>query len=318
LSYRVLSAALSIAFLLFAAADRSGAAETLSVTDATGRTVAIGPAAKIVSVGGDVTEILYALGLGDRVVGVDLTSTFPAAAREKPQIGYMRALSAEGVLSLAPDLVVAVEGSGPPDVLEVLERASVPFVLVPEAHDGPGVVAKVRFVAHMLGVEKKGEEIAAGLEADLASVATMRAAIPKRRKAIFILGMSTGAPLVAGTATAADGIFALAGIDNALTGFAGYKPASDEAASAAEPYALVIMSERGHDLTPDVVFSVPAFVGTPAARDRRLVALSGSYMLNFGPRTAHAARDLMAAVYPELSVPPLPPRPWTESAAAAH
>ena len=129
--------------------------------------------------------------------------------------------------------------------------------------------------------------------------------------------MSTGAPLAAGEQTAANGIFALAGIDNALSGFSGYKPASDEAAMGSAPDAVVIMAERGHELTPEVVFAVPAFAGTPAARDRRLVALSGSYMLNFGPRTAHAARDLIAAVYPELAVPELPERPWT-GAASAH
>jgi len=141
----------------------------------------------------------------------------------------------------------------------------------------------------------------------------MRASIEHKRKAVFVLGMSTGAPLAAGTDTAADGIFALAGIDNALAGFSGYKPASDEAAIAAEPDAVVIMSERGHELTPDFVFSVPAFAGSPAAIHLRLVALPGGYLLNFGPRTAHAARDLAAALYPEKAFPALPRRPWAAS-----
>jgi iron complex transport system substrate-binding protein len=317
-SSRVIRAAFSIA-LLFLAGDpaKTFAGETHTVTDAHGRKVEIGKADKIVSVGGAVTEILFALGLGDRVVGIDLTSTFPPAVHELPQVGYMRALSPEGVLSLAPDLVVAVEGSGPPDAIEVLERASVPFILVPEAYDAESAIRKIRFIADALGVKEKGEEIVAGLEADLGALEKIRSAIPAKRKAIFVLGMSTGAPLAAGEHTAADGIFALAGIDNALSGFTGYKPASDEAAMGTSPDAVVIMAERGHELTPEVVFAAPAFAGTPAARDGRLVALSGSYMLNFGPRTAHAARDLAAAVYPELAVPELPVRPWT-GAASAH
>lgn len=272
-----------------------------------------GKAERIVSIGGAVTEILYALDIDERIVGVDLTSTFPEAAGAKPQVGYMRALSAEGVLSLAPDLVIAIEGAGPPGAIEVLERASVPFVLVPEAYDGASATTKIRFIAGLLGVAEKGEALIAALEADLRAVETMRASIDERRKAIFVLGISTGAPLAAGTETAADGIFALAGIDNAMAGFTGYKPASDEAAIGAESDAVVIMAERGHQLTAEVVFSVPAFAGTPAARHSRLIALSGGYLLNFGPRTAHAARDLAAALYPEKAFPKLPQRPWVQA-----
>jgi len=320
LSSCAVRAAISIA-LLFLVGDpaRTFAADTHAVTDAHGRTVAIGEAGKIVAIGGAVTEILFALGLGERIVGIDLTSTYPPAARAMPQVGYMRALSPEGVLSLAPDLVIAVEGSGPTDAIEVLERASVPFILVPEAYDAESAIRKIRFIADALGVKDKGEAVVAALEADLGTVEAIRASIGERRKAIFVLGMSAGAPLVAGEHTAANGIFALAGVDNALSGFSGYKPASDEAAMGSAPDAVVIMAERGHELTPEVVFAAPAFSGTPAARDRRLVALSGSYMLNCGPRTAHAARDLIAAVYPELVVPELPARPWTASAGApAH
>jgi iron complex transport system substrate-binding protein len=276
-------------------------------------------AKRIVSIGGAVTEILFALGLADRVVGIDMTSTYPPAAREKEQVGYMRALSAEGVLALTPDLVIAVAGSGPADAIEVLEKASVPFVLVPEAHDGAGVVAKIKLIAGLVGKEKEGEALAAAVEEDLRSLDGIRATIKEHRKAIFVLGMSTGAPLVSGEQTAAAGIFALAGVDNALAGFNGYKPASDEAAMAARPDAVVIMAERAHEMTPERIFAAPAFVGTPAAENKRLIALSGSYLLNFGPRTAHAARDLAAAVYPELNLPEIAPRPWAVPAPApAH
>lgn len=313
MSHRFVVIAVSFVFTFLAVVPgNTQSADARLVTDATGRTITVGPARKIVSIGGDITEILYALGLGDRIVGTDTTSTYPPPVRDKPQVGYMRALSAEGVLSLAPDLVVATEGSGPPDVIAVLERAAVPFVVVPEAHDGAGAIEKIRFVGDLLGESTKAEAVAAALETDLAAVAAIRAPEDDRRKAVFVLGMSTGAPIAAGTDTAADGIFALAGVDNALKGFAGYKPASDEAVLAASPDAIVIMSERGHRLTPERVFSVPAFAGTPAAEHRRLVALPGGYLLNFGPRTAHAARDLAAAIYPERAIPELPVRSWAE------
>lgn len=288
-------------------------AET-TVVDSTGRTVTIADQSRIASVGGAVTEILYALGLEDQIVAVDVTSLYPPRAMaEKASLGYMRTLSAEGVLATNPSVVIAVEGSGPPEVLDVLEHASVPFVLIPEAHDAAGVVAKIRLVADAAGVSEKGEALAAAVAEDLAALDAIRAAVPARRKAIFVLSMgSGGAPMVAGEHTLASTIFALAGVDNALTGFAGYKPANAEAVMAAAPDAVVLMSERGSHATAGDVFATPAFMGSPAAVNNRLILMPGSYLLALGPRTAHAARDLAAAVYPELDLPQLPARPWTE------
>jgi ABC-type Fe3+-hydroxamate transport system substrate-binding protein len=80
-----------------------GSAGGITVKDATGRPVAISDATRIVSVGGAVTEILYALGLEQRVIAVDTTSLYPPRAlAEKPNVGYMRQLSPEGVLALGP------------------------------------------------------------------------------------------------------------------------------------------------------------------------------------------------------------------------
>ena len=135
----------------------TGTAAETTLTDATGRAVTITDTSRIVAIGGAVTEILYALGLEDQVAAVDVTSLYPPRAMaEKPSVGYMRALSAEGVLSVNPSLIIAVEGSGPPEVLDVLEAASVPFVLVPEAKDGDGVIRKIEMVADAVGARCRG------------------------------------------------------------------------------------------------------------------------------------------------------------------
>ena len=106
----------------------------ITVHDARDRDVTIADPARIVSIGGAITEILYALGFEDRLAGVDSrpASIRPAALRDKPNVGYMRQLSAEGVLGLNPSLVLAVQGSGPKETMDVLEAAKVPLVLVPE------------------------------------------------------------------------------------------------------------------------------------------------------------------------------------------
>jgi iron complex transport system substrate-binding protein len=298
------------AAIILAASSWAAVASAWTVKDASGRTLEIADASRIVTIGGAVTEIVYALGFGDRVVAVDLTSTFPAATKSRPSVGYMRALSPEGVLSLAPNIVLAIEGSGPADAVEVLSRASVPFVLVPEGYDEASVLRKIRFIAQALGVPEKGEAMAKQAEQDFAAVTAMRAKITSKRNAVFVLAVGNGTPTVAGEMTSAEGIFRLAGIDNAIRGMNGYKPATPEATLAAQPQAVVTMIERGHGLSADVMFALPAFSGTPAARDKRLVSVP-SYYLTFGPRTAHAAASLAAQIYPELSLPQLPPRPWT-------
>jgi heme transport system substrate-binding protein len=306
---RRFSSRLAVAASLLLALASTGAAEGRTITDAAGRTVEVTDASRIVAIGGSVTEILFALGAGDRVIGVDQTSTFPAAARDKKNVGYMRALSPEGVLSLAPSLVIAIEGAGPPEVIEVLKRASVPLVIVPEVHDADGVVRKIRLIAETIGVD--GEGLAKAVASDFAVLADIRARITAHRKAVFVLAIGGGTPIVAGKGTSAEAIMTLAGADNALTGMTGFKPAVAEATLAAEPDAVVIMADRDHTMSPDSLFALPAFAGTPAARARRLIGLPGLYLLGFGPRTAHAARDLAAALYPELKLPALPGRPWT-------
>jgi iron complex transport system substrate-binding protein len=74
-----------------------------------------------------------------------------------------------------------------------------------------------------------------------------------------------------------------------------------------------MLLERSHALDESAVFALPAFAGTPAAKDKRLILIP-SYYLSFGPRTAHAIRDLAEKIYPEIELPKLPPRPWTEAA----
>ncbi|HVY21113.1 MAG TPA: ABC transporter substrate-binding protein [Bauldia sp.] len=300
--------ALALSAALFAT---GAAAEQRTIVDAAGRSVPIADTSRIVAIGGAVTEILYALRLEDRIVAVDLTSDFPERAQQKASVGYMRTLSPEGVLSVAPSLVLAIEGSGPKEAIDVLEKASVPFVLVPEAHDAAGVVAKIRFVADVVGEHEKGKALANAVAADLATVAASRPPQDQRRKAIFVLSMAGGGPMVAGEGTSAADVFALAGVQNALTGVTGYKAANEEASMQAMPDAVVMMSRGEHVANADEVFASAAFAGTPAAHDKRLVVLPGEYLLGLGPRTAQAARDLFVGIYPDRPPPAVPERPWS-------
>jgi len=121
-----------------------------------------------------------------------------------------------------------------------------------------------------------------------------------------LLSFANQRPMVAGGATAADGIIHLAGAANAMTGYEGYKLVNDEAIVAAKPDAVLVMQRDSHRLDAETVFKHPAFALTPAAQHKRFVSMNGLYLLGFGPRTALAARDLATSLYPQLATEKLP------------
>ncbi|MEP9379250.1 ABC transporter substrate-binding protein [Aquabacter sp. CN5-332] len=270
--------------------------------------MSVADTSRIVSIGGSVTEILFAMGLGGRVIAVDQTSVYPAAARALPNVGYSRTLAPEGVLSTGPSLILAIEGSGPRATLDVLENASVPVVIIPDARTPDGVIRKIEAVAKAVGEEEAGRRLAVAVREDFEAVKAGVANLQERPRAVFVLSAASGTAVVGGSDTTADAMLALAGAENPMASIKGYKPAVDEAAFTADPRALVVMSGGGQALTADLLFSLPAFRGTAAAQDKRLIVLPGSYLLSFGPRTPRAVRDLALALRPGAQMPPLPPR----------
>jgi iron complex transport system substrate-binding protein len=255
-------------------------------------------AGRVVALGGAVTEIVYALGQGDRVVARDTTSTFPPGVMDLPDVGYVRALSPEGVLSVAPDLILAIEGSGPPEAVEVLEAAGVPFVIVPEGFDADAIRTRIETVAQALGVPEAGQSLADRVTAELdAAIADARRDNPPR--VLFILSMQGGRIMAAGEGTGAAGIIALAGGTNALSGIDGYQQVSDEAVLAAAPDVILMMERTGDHAAGDGdILSHPALRTSPAAERGALVRLPGMLLLGFGPRTPEAVRALSAAFGP--------------------
>src|SRR5690606_18611219 len=133
------------------------------------------------------------------------------AAAALPDVGYMRALSPEGVLSANPSALLIIEGSGPPEALEVIEKASVPYVEVPEGCSHDGILVKIRAVGAALGVPEKAEKLAQEVDAQLKHAQAMTANVTTRKRVLFILSMQGGKVMASGSNTAASGIIALAG-----------------------------------------------------------------------------------------------------------
>lgn len=267
---------------------------------------------RIVAIGGSVTEIVYALGRDDSLIAVDTTSVYPPQAlKTKASIGYLRALSPEGILAVQPTHILALPGAGPANAMAVVKTAGIPLTIIPDVYTGDGILAKVRAVASALRAPENGECLAAKIAESLAEtdafVTRMKSSQPAAR-VLFVLSLANGKAMVAGSDTAASGILKLAGARNALPDMSGYKAVSDEAIVAANPDAILVMSRAGETITADQVFAMPAFRNSAAAVRRRLITMDGQYLLGFGPRTAFAARDLAAALYAHTESAPLQPQ----------
>lgn len=273
---------------------------------------------RIVTLGGGVTEIAYALGCADRVAAVDLTSTYPAAVRGKPNVGYYRRLSAEGVLALSPTAIVADDGAGPKETMDVLSAASVPLVSLPEARHRDDVAARIRAVAAAFGEERRGAELADAVAADLATLAEDLSRVRQRRRTLILLGGPTSGALTAGGGQSTGALaLELVGGDNVAASMTGWKPLVDEAALALEPEAVIVMATSA-PVSVETVSRHPALARSPAVRDNRVVVADALGLVGFGPRVAHVAHGVAQQIYPEQTFRDLPPRPWATGLAAGQ
>ena len=256
-------------------------------------------AARLVAVGGAVTEIVYRLGAGDQLVGVDTSSIYPKTATELPQVGYQRMLSVEGVLSLNPTLILLSVEAGPPDAVALLKTAGVRIVNVPAQHSVAGAQERVRVIARALGREAEGEALAAAMERDIEAVQRRLQHIASKPKVLFIYARGQGAMNVSGVGTSAHAMIGLAGGSNAVTGYKGYKPLTSEALVAAAP-EVVLIPARGLESVGGLegLLKAPGLTLTPAGAQRRVVAMDDLLLLGFGPRLGEAVKALAERFHP--------------------
>lgn len=255
-------------------------------------------AKRIVSVGGTVTEILYALGAQERIVAVDSTSIHPAEARQKPDVGYIRALSPEGIIGQNPDLILLQEGAGPADALTVLQSSGIPLATIHAKPTAASIVQKIRDVGASVGLKDKAEVLAQHTARDLDAVIAANAGRPEpRKRVLFVLSLANGRVMVGGRDTEPAALIEMAGGINAAEQISGYKPMSDEAIIAAKPDFVLVMETGNHRFTADQVFTLPAFTSTPAAQTKALLGMDGLLLTGFGPRTAEAVKSLSAKLY---------------------
>lgn len=278
-----------------------GALAALALLAATGVRAAERPE-RVVAIGGAVTEIVHALGRMDALVAVDSTSTYPPEATALPDVGYMRRLSAEPIIALAPDRVIAMADAGPPVVFEQLREAGLAVTRVPDRPSPGGVLQKVRVVAAALGVEGRGRRLVAGLSAEFAVLRRRVAEIRTRPTVLTLIAAGPGNMMAAGTGTSAEGIVRLAGGRSAITAYSGFRPLSAEAVIAASPDWLLLTNRALDALEGRAgVRAHPVLGATQAAREGHIMAMDALLLLGFGPRTPAAAERLAQRLHPASS-----------------
>lgn len=279
-----------------------GGTEPIVYVDDRGVTVTITSTERIIPIDGDVAEIVFALGLGDRVVATDLSATHPPEADALPQIGYQRALNAEPILEFDPTVVIGTDTAGPPATIDALERVGVPVAIVPTPADPSGPGVKIRAVAAVLGVPEEGERLAAAVESEIAAATPVDPATSPlaglRVAMIYLRG--TDVQLVFGDGTGIDWLIEATGATDIADelGIVDTAELTAEAITAAAPDVLLVTEDGLASVGGvDGLFALPSLAGTPAAAHHAVLAYDAQLMLGNGPRTG----SFLAALIHDLT-----------------
>jgi len=265
-----------------------------TITDATGADITIDTAEAIVPLSGSLSEIVFTLGLGDHVVARDITATFEQAA-DLPIVSHGHDISAEGVLSLQPDLILAETSSGPQTALDQIAAAGVPIVVFDPADGIDSAAQRIGTVAAALGVPDLGAQLTERTQTSIAAAtAGMDLTDPPRVAFLYLRGSASVYMIGARDSGATSLIEAAGGIDAGAEALEGdFLELTPEALAAAAPEVILVM-DKGLDSVGGIagLLEIPGVAQTPAGEQERIAHLPDGIMLNYGPRTGDVVADL--------------------------
>ncbi|MBE8713765.1 hemin ABC transporter substrate-binding protein [Sphingobacterium sp. KB22] len=253
--------------------------------------------ARIVSINGTITEILADLGLEEKIVGVDVASTYPASIQTKPKIGHNKNISAEGVLALNPTLIIGTKADLKPETLEQFKQAGIQVLLFEQAYSVEGTKNLIKSVSDSVGLPSKGDSILVSLNSQLEKVASYASQTPKP-KVLFIYARGTGTMMVGGTGTQVDAMISLAGGENVAKDIQDYKPLTAEALVAYNPDVLLLFDSGLSSLgNAEGLLEVQGVKETNAGKNKKIVQMDGQFLTGFSPRLAQAIEELHKKIH---------------------
>ena len=255
---------------------------------------------RIVVAGGSITEILFFLNESKNIVAVDTTSNYPEDAKNYPSIGYVRALSAEGVLSLKPTLIIGEKDMGPENVLEQLKKTKIELRVLDEKNSVKGIQDKVSCIASILGKNKDDNfEKNISLEKSVSKLKVISKANSKKNiRGLVILMMQGTSPVVAGRNTSGGDFLKMIGSKNTMSSFEGWKPAGKEAILLSNPNFILITKRATKSYGSLNSFLKESGIEmTEAARTQNVFSLDGMSFLGFGPRTINSGLEISNKIH---------------------
>lgn len=248
-------------------------------------------AMKIVSMNGTLTEIVFALNEGGQLVAVDVTSTFPEAAKSLTNLGHANAISAESVLGSNPTHVIGFEDETKPELVEQLKNSGVEVKLFKREYSIEGAKKVIADVAKWIEKEEDGKKLQDQIDADVKSLTKLNS----KPAVLFVYARGAGMMMVAGDDTQMQKMIEYAGGKNAVGGFKEFKPLTPEAVIGANP-ALLLMFESGAQSLngEEGILEIPGLKLTDAGKNKQILSMDGQLLSGFGPRVGKALVTLNA------------------------
>lgn len=248
---------------------------------------------RIITLSAALTETTDALGFGTQIVAVDVTSIYPAYASKLPRVSQNRVLSAEGIISFSPDLVIAPEGDVSKAIEYQLKSAGIKLVSIKQEYTAAGASKFIRAVAAALEVPQKGEVLVKQLEKNMLESLDLVKKNPKHPKVLFVYARGTGVMMVAGKNTNMDAMIRLAGGKNAAQGFSNYKPYTTEALVNANP-DVILMFDFGYKSLGGInsILKMPGVSLTNAGKNKKVIQMDGELLVSFSVRLPQAIKEL--------------------------
>jgi iron complex transport system substrate-binding protein len=250
---------------------------------------------------GTLGEIVFSLGLGDRMVGRDSSTGFPSAADVPVVTAGGHDLNAEAILDLNPTVVLTDTSIGPPEVQQQLREAGIPVVFFDPARTLDGVPGHIRAVAAALGVADAGATLVSSVEAEIASARELAPSeSPPRLTFLYVRG-SAGVYLMAGPGSGADAMIEAVGAVDVGTDIGldkPFVPITSEGLLNAQPDVILVMTEGLESVGGvDGLLRIPGVAQTPAGQSRRIVDVADTDLLSFGPRVGRMITALARVLY---------------------
>jgi len=258
---------------------------------------------RIVSLSGFLTETLIDLGLGDQIVGRDVTSTFPPEkVNEIPNLGHISQLNMEAVLALKPKKVILEEAqTKQAKELEKLSAAGIEVITVPTSRTFDNAYRASTYLGEKIEINTEAlGKLAKGIEADsLALVEVLAGANPDvKPRVLFIYARGAGRLMVGGTNTSASAIIEKAGGINAIESFENFQALTPEYLVEASPDVILMFTSGIASLDgKEGLGQIPGVAQTAAYKNDRIIAMDGHYLTAFGSRAAQAARELALGIH---------------------